>query len=76
MKKERNLEQIFRGYGEEFFGKTIMDQITTEQIEEGRCAAMNKLHDLTEKYGRQEDGTAQVLFCEYIFNRWVLPQLH
>lgn len=76
MRNERNLEQIFRGYGEDFFGKQLMDNLTAEQIEEGRCAAMNKLCDLTAKYGKQEVDTARVLFCDYIFERWILPQFH
>lgn len=67
MRNERNLEQIFRGYGEEFFGTKAMNQITTEQVEEARCAAMNELCDLTAKYGRQEDGTVRELFCNYVF---------
>lgn len=65
------IDRIFRGYGEEFFGKECMDQITDAQVEEARCWAMTELADLTAKYGKQEKGTVEELFCNYIFGEFI-----
>ncbi len=65
------IDRIFRGYGEEFFGKQAMDMITDAQVEEARCWTFNELHDLTARYGKQEEGTAQELFCNYIFGEFM-----
>ena len=61
------IDKLFRGYGEEFFGKTAMNMITDDQVEEARCAAFQATHELTEKYGKQEEGTTRELFCNYVF---------
>jgi len=65
------IDKIFRGYGEDFFGKECMNQITDTQVEEARCWAMNELTNLTSKYGKQEKGTAEELFCNYIFSKFI-----
>lgn len=65
------IDQIFRGYGEEFFGKECMDQITDAQVEEARCWAFTELNDLTAKYGKQEKGTVKELFCNYIWGEFI-----
>ena len=51
------IDRIFRGYGEDFFGKKAMDKITDEQVEEARCYAARELSRLTRKYGRQGKGS-------------------
>lgn len=68
---ESYIDRIFRGYGEEFFGKEAMDRIAPSQVEEARCAAMRELGRLTEKYGKQEKGTAEELFCNYLFEKYI-----
>ena len=60
------IDVLFRGYGEQFFGKSVMDQITDSQVEEARIYAMMMLGELTKALGLQEKGTAKRLFCEYI----------
>lgn len=61
------MNRIFREYGNEFFGEKAMNHITDEQVEEARCAAFKELNLLTEKYGKQKNGTCKELFCNYIF---------
>lgn len=61
------IDRVFRGYGEEFFGKEAMDKITDEQVEVARCEAYKMLCELTQKYGKQEKGTLEELFNNYIF---------
>lgn len=68
---ESYIDRVFRGYGEEFFGKEAMSRITGAQVEEARCAAMQELGRLTEKYGKQEHGTAAELFCNYLFEKYI-----
>lgn len=65
------IDKIFRKHGEDFFGKEVMDQITDEQVEEARCEAFKGLTELTAKYGRQEKGTVEELFCNYIFSEFI-----
>lgn len=65
------IDRIFRGYGEEFFGKECMDNITDEQVEEARCQAFKWLDEKTAKYGKQEKGTVEELFCNYIFANFI-----
>lgn len=65
------IDKVFRGYGEEFFGKECMDQITDAQVEEARCWAMTELGNFTAKYGKQAPGTAKELFCNYIFDKFI-----
>lgn len=60
------IDCIFRKYGDEFFGEKAMNRITDEQVEEARCAAFRELGSLTEKCGKQKDGTCKELFCNYI----------
>ena len=66
-----SIDREFRQYGVEFFGEAAMANLTDEQIEEARVWAMNELADLTEKYGRQEKGTARELFCNYLFDKFI-----
>lgn len=65
------IDTIFRGYGEKFFGKTAMDQITDAQVEEARVYACQEVHNLTKIHGKQSDGTAAELFCNYIFGTFM-----
>ena len=65
------LDKHFRTLGERFFGEIAMDQITNKQVEEARCAAMAELNRLTSLYGKQKDGTAKDLFCNYIFENFM-----
>lgn len=61
------IDKLFRGYGEEFFGKEAMDQITDEQVEEARCEACKMLNELTAEFGKQEEGVVKELFYNYVF---------
>lgn len=61
------IDVLFRGYGENFFGKEAMDRITDEQVEEARIYAMTTVSELTKQLGLQKKGTAKELFCNYIF---------
>ena len=65
-KTEPFIDRIFRGYGETAFGKERMDRVTSSEVEEMRCKAMRVLGELTERYGKQEKGTAEKLFCSYV----------
>lgn len=65
------IDKLFRGYGEEFLGKECMDKVTDEQVEEARCWACAEVGKLTEKYGRQPNGTAKELFCNYVFSEFI-----
>lgn len=71
MAKELFIDRVFRGYGKQFFGKEAMSRITSAQVEEARCAAMRELGRLTAKYGKQEKGTAEELFCNYLFEKYI-----
>ncbi len=71
MRNESFIDRAFRKYGEEFFGRTAMDMITTAQVEEARCAAMTELADLTRKYGLQDESTVKELFCNYILENFI-----
>lgn len=61
------IDKLFRGYGEEFFGKSAMNRVTDEQVSEARCAAFQATCELTGKYGKQEPGTVKELFRNYVF---------
>lgn len=65
------IDRVFRGYGEEFFGADAMSAITDSQVEEARCYAFSELDSLTAQYGRQPNGTARELFCNYIFGNFM-----
>lgn len=65
------IDRIFREYGENFFGKKAMDQITDAQVEEARCAACQELYELTAKYGLQSNDTCKELFCNYVFSKFI-----
>ena len=68
--REAFIDRVFRGYGEEFFGKRFMDTINSKQVEEARCFAMQELNYLTAKYGKQKQGAERELFCNYIFEKF------
>lgn len=65
------IDRIFRGYGDDFFGKDVMDLITWEQVEEARCFAFKVLDELTKNYGKQENGTVEGLFLNYLFEKCI-----
>lgn len=65
------IDDIFREYGEEFFGKDAMDKVTDAQVEEARCNACQMLYELTKEYGKQEKGTVKELFCNYVFANFI-----
>ena len=60
------IDRIFRGYGEQVFGKARMDLISSADVEDCRCKAMQVLDQRTRMYGKQRHGTAERLFCKYI----------
>lgn len=68
---EMYIDRVFRGYGEAFFGEEAMARITSAQVEEARCFAMRELGRITEIYGRQKNGTAEELFCNYLFEKYI-----
>lgn len=66
MGKEPFIDRVFRGYGEQVFGKARMDLISSAEVEACRCKAMQILDARTRMYGKQRHGTAERLFCKYI----------
>ena len=67
MRNESYIDRIFRKYGEEEFGIEVMAGITSEQVEEARCAAMRALAEMTRIYKeRQHKDAAKLYFCEYL----------
>lgn len=67
------IDRTFREYGNEFFGKPVMDRITDAQVEEARVATMQEVARLTKKYfpERLPKNTAKELFCNYLFSKFV-----
>lgn len=65
------IDRIFKQYAVDFFGETPTERLTEEQIEEARVFAFSELHKLTEKYGRQKDGTCREIFLNYLFDRYI-----
>lgn len=63
---ESFIDRVFRGYGEQFFGKEAMDLISSTEVEDARCKAMQVLNLRTMMYGKQRPHTAEQLFCKYI----------
>ena len=71
MNRESYVDRCFREYGEDFFGKALMDNITSEQVEKGRVFAFKTLADLTAEYGKLGEDVVKELFCGYIFAHFV-----
>ncbi len=65
------IDKQFRKIGEEFFGKEPMDRITDDQVTEARVFAFNVLSELTRDFGKQEPGTLEELFCNYLFGAYI-----
>jgi len=62
------IDRMCRGYGEEFFGKDAMDEVTDAQVEEARIQAFIQLSELVVKTGPQEGNERfKQLFCNYVF---------
>lgn len=78
MQNEHYIDRIFRGYGEEFFGKEFMDKLTSEQIETARCESFKLLQEKIEylisvgyKHTESDEITdVKELFCNYIFENY------
>lgn len=66
MANESFIDRVFRGYGEQVFGKSRMDPISSAEVEDCRCKAMQILDARTRMYGKQRHGTAARLFCKCI----------
>ena len=66
------IDRMCRGFGEDFFGKEAMDQITDEQVETARIEAFIRLSEYVAKYGA-EPGNKQFaeLFCNYVFENYM-----
>ena len=56
------IDKIFRKYGEEDFGKELMDTVPDEKVEELRCEAFKSLAEMTKLFGKQENGTLEALY--------------
>ncbi len=63
---ESYIDRVFRGYGEQVFGKARMDKIASAEVEACRCKAMEILGKRTMMYGKQRPGTVERLFCKYV----------
>ena len=68
---ESYIDRTFREYGAQTFGTEAMNSITSEQIEEARCAAFRAASALTEKYGRLPNGSTKTIFCYYVQMRFL-----
>lgn len=71
MTRYNRIDEHFRQLGEDFFGKTAMDRITDEQLEQARIFSMKELGRRTIKDGLQPDGTLKEIFCNYIFGTFM-----
>ena len=72
MRTEPYIDRVFRGYGEAEFGKEVMDGLTSAQVEEARCAAMQMLAEATKEQGIMPKGTAKIFFCMYVKHAFLL----
>ena len=67
MRNESYIDRIFRKYGKEELGIEVMAGITSEQVEEARCAAMRAVEEMTRIYKeKQHEDAAKLYFCEYV----------
>lgn len=64
------IDRTLKAQAKEFFGD-VVDTLTDEQIENARCEAFKMLSDLTAKYGKQEKGTLEELFNNYLFGYYI-----
>ena len=62
------IDQVFKGYGEEHFGKEIMAILSDDEIEEAHCAAFCVISDLLDEgYEKKlNDDSLKNAFFEYI----------
>ncbi len=82
-RNEAYIDRIFRGYGEEFFGKETMDQVTSEQVEEARCFAYGTMSEVVRGMiaaglDPRSEGVmdeCKALFYRYIFEQFDIPNL-
>lgn len=66
-----SIDKVFYKHAEEFFGKTAMERITDEQVEEARVWACRETSRMTAKYGLLPKGTTQELFNNYLFSYYL-----
>lgn len=64
------IDRTLKAQAKEFIGD-VVDTLTDEQIENARCESFKMLDDLTAKYGRQEKGTLEELFNNYLWSYYI-----
>lgn len=75
------IDHLFRGYGEEFFGKEAMDKITDKQVETARIYSFKTLNDVCKEVIKSGDKESleiikksnilKELFFNYIFSEYM-----
>ena len=61
------IDRMCRQYGEEEFGKDVMDTITDEQVEAARIEAFIMLSEYVAQYGAHEgNDTFKQFFCLHV----------
>ena len=63
------MNKMFRGIGEHYLGKEVMDKVTDDVIEKARCDAFSVLANVTKVFGKQPKGTLENLFIEILTDR-------
>ena len=67
------IDVLFRRWGEEFYGKSVMDLITDEQVEKARIWTMEEMSKIVKKCGSRteiKDGTIKTLFLNRISSEY------
>lgn len=75
------IDVIYRKYGEEYFGKAVMDKLTDEQIEKARCETNKRISELARMHmaqgGKREDFinnpdiNIKKMFCDYVAKNFI-----
>lgn len=74
------IDILYREYGEEFFGKSVMDKITEEQVEKARIETNKLISELARMYISQgktneflnnPEFKVKKIFCDYISKNYI-----
>lgn len=60
------IDALFRSYGENYFGKAVMNKINDAQLEQARIKTFKDAENLTKKYGKLKDGSIKEIFYKII----------
>lgn len=63
---KNRIDNLFRKFGEEQFGKEAMNQVSDERVEKARIAAMKDLSSLIRSGRKINQGVAKKIFCWYL----------